>query len=138
MGNLGTNYVLVGIAIATVLGVFAITNTGITSVTTTSYDGLVGDAVANAPAYFTPWYLPLAVAGGDAVNRRSLADEVIRGELEDCIDCYSFLRNAYLSHRQAQIEGRDSSEHLGDDLYDDPGASDDRYEDPEALDEGYE
>ena len=38
MGNLGTNYLLVGIAIATVLGVFAITNTGITSVTTTSYE----------------------------------------------------------------------------------------------------
>ena len=100
--------------------------------------GLVGDAVANAPAYFTPWYLPLAVAGGDAVNRRSLADEAIRGEREDCIDCYSFLRNAYLSHREAQIDGGDSSEHLDDDLYDDPEASDDGYEDPEALDEGYE
>ena len=97
--------------------------------------GLVGDAATNVPAYFAPWTVTLAVAGGDAVNRRSLADEAIEGEREGCIDCYSFLRNAYLSHREAQIDGRASPADLDDDLYEDPEAGDGLDRDPAASGE---
>jgi phospholipid-binding lipoprotein MlaA len=79
--------------------------------------GLGVDSVTTVYPYFVPFYVPISIAVGRALNWRSLNLELIAAERKAALDYYVFVRNAYLSYRENQIRDREEDEADDDDLY---------------------
>ena len=65
---------------------------------------LVGEYYLNPVSYIHPWYTSLGVSGYEVVNDTSLSIGDYESLKEAAIDPYEAIRDAYVQHRQKQLE----------------------------------
>ena len=67
--------------------------------------GLAVDSAITPTWYFLDWFVTLGSRVVETVNTRSLVLEDVQNARAAAVDFYSFIRNAYLQHREAQLQG---------------------------------
>jgi phospholipid-binding lipoprotein MlaA len=80
--------------------------------------GLVADSAASVTPFFVDRFILLGARVAETINIRSLMLEEIEGAESGSFDHYSFVRNAYLQHRNALVnDSTEAPASNGDDLY---------------------
>ncbi len=80
--------------------------------------GRIGDSAARVYPFFAPQSASISTTAAELINARARALDEVREAKASALDYYTFVRNAYIQHREALVnDGPEISRETDEDLY---------------------